>query len=764
MNRHPPHPGYYPYKTRGSPRPITPRPNRGRGDARAPAPMARRDPSISSPPVVSKATPREKGKDIKKENTSICTPKRKMEATSKALSKAKAKRSQGEAASRDSPGMLCITEAYPPPPVIDVWSTLMKAHDLNPKDGLPLQRNNMYFVWMPNASWANDGRIQGYVLTVEGKRGYGKFGATPVIPDMFPATKMFYGTLCIRLPNIVRSSRKFSRRRKRMTKIHETSPIDALSSMTPREIEEQLNKVLSDETDFSSDGSFAGFYTSIDPNRNNETNVWIVVQTGDRDISRSTWYFLKGLYNPSALNDAKRRSRKGDDHPFIIAQQKLEETYQHMRTRFRENQDEGAAFDLVNGEKKEENIEEMKSKKRRPQRRKRTRKPAKEFYSDEEYEESDDSSYGSDEDDEEEYIEDETDLVPVEDRLQRCLLEDDEKKAWKYVRVLDQIYKQSISFLPEGASPESVGIERPKFLSSRNEPVSWENDIVNESSFLMEMERQVRLKRWLIANKLAGILGYDLALDFTIHPEKRDVDNHPNVVHVTSNTFYFNKKNAKTTYYCGCFRRRDVTGAIPVPISPLCGISILFGPGSGGLFSSTKIQCPVTDFGTEDVYVKNSYSTIDKDEDMGGIWSLKNEPHDSVDCFGAFPYGTGRKASYLNLRPSFRGGGGVHTRTTIGQVPVIQPEQWGPRGLWILSGRPENVTMNTPFSSFSSSMLVTWQDKRYKSHPRLAEDMFRCRGPSFQMREINLGRRPTLPTLHLIPQAIQMASPIDPGA
>jgi len=151
---------------------------------------------------------------------------------------------------------------------------------------------------------------------------------------------------------------------------------------------------------------------------------------------------------------------------------------------------------------------------------------------------------------------------------------------------------------------------------------------------------------------------------------------------------------------------------------------------------------------------------------MGGIWSLKNEPHDSVDCFGAFPYGTGRKASYLNLRPSFRGGGGggVHTRTTIGQVPVIQPEQWGPRGLWILSGRPENVTMNTPFSSFSSSMLVTWQDKRYKSHPRLAEYMFRCRGPSFQMREINLGRRPTLPTLHLIPQAIQMASPIDPGA
>jgi hypothetical protein len=734
--------------------------------------MARRGPSTSSPPVVSKAPLRAKGKE-KEEKPSLPPPKRKTEATSKALAKAKAKRSQGEAASRDSPGMLCITEAYPPPPVIDVWGKLMKAHDLKPTDGLPLQRNNMYFVWMPNASWANDGRIQGYVLTVEGKRGHGKFGSTPVIPDMFPATKMFYGTLCIRLPNIVRSSRKFSRRRKRMTKIHETSPIDALSSMTPHEIEEQLNNALSDETDFSSDGSFAGFYTSVDPKRDNETNVWIVVQTGDRDISRSTWYFLKGLYNPSALSDAKRRSRKGDDHPFIASQQQLEETYQRMRTRFRDNQDDGAVFDLVEKKKKREEEEEGKSKKRRPQRRKRTRKPAQEFYSDDsdEEDESEESSYGSEdteEDDEEEYIEDETDLVSVEDRLQRCLMEEEEKKAWKYVRVLDQIYKQSISFLPDGASPDSVGIERPKFLSSRKEPVSWESDVVGESSFLMEMERQVRLKRWLIANKLAGILGYDLALDFNIHPEKRDVDTHRNVVHVTSNTFYFNKKNAKTTYYCGCFRRRDVTGAIPVPISPLGGISMLFGPGSGGLDSSTstKIRRPVIESGVDRVYVKRSFTYIDKDEDMGGLWSLKNEPHDSVDCFGAFPYGTGRKASYLNLSPSSRGGGsgGGPTRTTIGKVPVLQPEQWGPRGLWILSGRQDNATMNTPFSSFTSSMLVTWQDKRYRTHPRLSVDMFRYRGPSFQMREINLGRRPTLPTLHLTPQAIQMASPIDPDA
>ena len=553
MSRRPPLPGYYPYS------------HYGRGDARSPA--MRRGPATSSPritpvPVVTKAPIKEK-MDL----PTPTLPKRKTEATSKVLEKAKAKRSQGEAASRDSPGMLCISEAYPTPPVLNVWGKLVKAHDANPMDGLPLQRNNLYFVWMPNASWANDGRIQGYVFTVEGKRGHGKYGSTPVIPDMFPATKMFYGTLCIRLPNIVRSSRKFSRRRKRMTKIHETSPIDALSSMTPLEIEEHLNKALSDETDFSSDGSFAGFYTSVDPRRNNEINVWIVVQTGDRDISRSTWYFLKGLYNPSALNDAKRRSKKGDEHPFIVSQRQLEDTYQHMRTRFRDNQDDGAVFDLV--EKKEEG--EVKAKKRRPQRsRRRKHKPAKEFYSDEEEseesEEDDEDTEGEDSDeDEEEYVEDETDLVSVEDRLHRCLLEEEEKKAWKYVRVLDQIYKQSISFLPDGSSPESVGIERPKFLSSRDEPVSWENDVVGESSFLMEMERQVRLKRWLIANKLAGILGYDLALDFNIHPEKRDVDNHPNVVHVTSNTFHFNKKNAKTTYYCGCFRRRDVTGAVPFP-------------------------------------------------------------------------------------------------------------------------------------------------------------------------------------------------------
>ena len=547
-----------------------------------------------------------------------------------------------------------------------------------------------------------------------------------------------------------------------MTKIHETSPIDALSSMTPLEIEEHLNKALSDETDFSSDGSFAGFYTSVDPRRNNEINVWIVVQTGDRDISRSTWYFLKGLYNPSALNDAKRRSKKGDEHPFIVSQRQLEDTYQHMRTRFRDNQDDGAVFDLV--EKKEEG--EVKAKKRRPQRsRRRKHKPAKEFYSDEEEseesEEDDEDTEGEDSDeDEEEYVEDETDLVSVEDRLHRCLLEEEEKKAWKYVRVLDQIYKQSISFLPDGSSPESVGIERPKFLSSRDEPVSWENDVVGESSFLMEMERQVRLKRWLIANKLAGILGYDLALDFNIHPEKRDVDNHPNVVHVTSNTFHFNKKNAKTTYYCGCFRRRDVTGAVPVPISPIMGISMIFGPGSG-IDEDSKIRRPVIDGSSNNVYVKRRSYALSSD--MGGLWSLKNEPHDSVDCFGAFPHGTGRKASYLNLSPKESGGIGP-THTTIGQIPVLQLNQWGPRGLWILSGNHSSLSMDTPFSSSPSSMLVTWQDKRYKSHPRLSDGMFRHRGPSFQMREINLGRRPTLPTLHLIPRAIQMSSPIDPEA
>jgi hypothetical protein len=508
-------------------------------------------------------------------STGPSKPKPKPEAASNVLIKAKEKRAKGEADSRVSPGMLCISEAYPPPPVQGVWTRLMKAHDPKPNDGGRVQRDNMIFVWMPNASWANDGRINGYAFTVEGKRGYGKFGSTPVVPDMFPSTKMFYGTLCIRLPNVVRNARRFSRRRKNMTKIHETSPIEALQSMSAREVEEALNRALSDTEDFSSDGSFAGFYTTVDANRSRETNVWLVVQTGDRDISRSVWYFLRGMYNPSALNDAKRRSK---EHPFLEAQESLKETYARMRARFRDNQDEASMFDLV---PKEEAKDEVKKKtKRRQVRRKKTRKPAIEYYSSEEEDEEEEDSEGEDDEDGEEYIEEETDLVPLEDRIQRLLIEEEDKKAWMYVRVLDQIYKQSLSFLPKGTDPETVGLRRPKFLPQSQGPISWESDVVGESSFLMDMERQVRLKRWTIANKLAGILGYDLSLDFGMHPEKRGIDDNPNVAHATTNTFYFNKRNAKTTYYCGCFRRRDMTGAIPVPIDPLTGIAMLFGPKS----------------------------------------------------------------------------------------------------------------------------------------------------------------------------------------
>jgi len=234
----------------------------------------------------------------------------KEEVDSTVITSAYKRRSKAAKQLKESPGRLCIREAYPPPSVLGIWGRLMKAHDVDPTDGNPqLRRKNLCFVWMPNASWASDGRLNGYVFTVEGKEGHVSSRVpTRVIPDMFPMDKMFHGTLCIRLPNESTLVDRFSKQRKRKTKIHQISPMEVFNRMTPEEIERELNTVLNDNQDFSSDGSFAGFYVTSDPSREWEQNLWIVVHTGDRDISRTVWYFLRGSYDPTKMNEEKIKS------------------------------------------------------------------------------------------------------------------------------------------------------------------------------------------------------------------------------------------------------------------------------------------------------------------------------------------------------------------------------------------------------------------------------------------------------------------------
>jgi hypothetical protein len=674
----------------------------------------------------------------------------------------------------------------------------MKAHDINPSDENPaLKRKNLCFVWMPNASWANDGRLNGYVFTVEGKEGHvSSTEPTRVIPDMFPMDKMFYGTLCIRLPNESTLAKRFSKQRLRKTKIQTVSPLEMLHKSTPKEMEKKLNDALYDDKDFASDGSFAGFYVSRDPEREWEENVWIVVQTGDRDISRSVWYFLKGLYDPTKMNEEKAnasssiidRTNEDEDedgeitskkHIFVRDSISMQETLKRIsesHNTISSSVGETLTEDVEDKEnsceeKEEENLKSGVSKTRRRRRRRRRKAVSQEYYSSS----SDSSDYedyvDDDNDDEDEYQEEDTDLLSVEERLHSYFIHPDEKRAWKYAKVLNELYRRTISYLPSGVDPASKGVVRPSYVEPK-EKVSWENDVIRESNFLISMERQVKLKRWSIAGKLANILGFDLSLDFNIHPEKMDVDNHVNVVHVTTNTFSFNKKNAKTTYYCGSFCRRDIVGALPVPISPLTGIKMLYGPSSPYDTNDSGEERFVKSTENTKEHQKRSYSVVDMDDDLGGVWSLKNEPKESEDCFGAFPYGTGRNASYLRLSPSDIQGSesDIASRvtraqqTSIGGVRVIAPNEWGPSGMWSLSGATHASNMyDSTFRESSNSVLFTWNNKRYHSHPKLSRGMYRPRGKNFQIREANLGYKYTRGSLHLQPVAVQLSSPTDPS-
>jgi hypothetical protein len=734
---------------------------------------------------------------------------------SRTITSAHKRRSKAVKELKEAPGRLCIREAYPPPSVLNVWGRMMKAHDVDPRDGdANLKRKNICFVWMPNASWASDGRLNGYVFTVEGKEGHVSSRVpTRVIPDMFPMDKLFHGTLCIRLPNESTLASRFSRRRREMTKIHEKTPMEVFQRMTPYQVEKRLNEALKDEEDFSSDGSFAGFYMTTDPNREWEQNLWIVVHTGDRDISRTVWYFLKGLYDPTKMNEEKsryssfgREEEEDDDdegsskkkHIFVRDTKAMQETLKRISESYSTLSTSDADVDARSSEDVEEdkNVSEEKERKKGVQRRRRRRKKVSaEYYSSSEEESSGDNEYYyKDDDDDDGYQEEDTDLLTVDQRLKSHFIHPDERKAWKYTKVLNELYRRTVSYLPSGIDPNSKGVKRPSYAEPKP-IVSWENDVIRESTFILSMEQQVKLKRWKIAARMANILGFDLSLDFNIHPEKGDVDNHVNVVHVTTNTFGFNKKNAKTTYYCGSFCRRDIVGAVPVPISPLTGIKLLYGPIS----SSEPTPCYKGE-DSEDRFVtrssgdvhdrtfrtfyKRSYSLTDNDDDLGGIWSLKNEPSDSEDCFGAFPYGTGRASSYLRLSPSDIGEDDsnpeVESRvaraqqTSIGGVRVIAPKDWGPRGLWCLMGTGSCETavrdhthrdqIEQSFRQIPNSVLFTWNDKRYKSHPKLARGVYRPHSRNFQTRQRNLGWKSTLGSLHLKPLAVQMCSPVDPNS
>jgi hypothetical protein len=418
--------------------------------------------------------------------------------------------------------------------------------------------------------------------------------------------------------------------------------------------------------------------------------------------------------------------------------------------------------------------------------------------------------------------------------------------------------------------------------------MTWEGNLMKES-FIDGMLLRMKEKRWLVASKLTSLLGFDLIEDFQIDPFDKNIDNHRNVVHVTTNTFVQNRRTAKMVYYSGSYCKHEMKGALPVPVSPLEGIQILKGPpktGSGDdVPSSSKgatwssVHCisdqrfrmvtpsmtskkgsdslggaskrgdtlgrpggphprslgqsqhrlppargrnrkasfmgssddtddestddsyddeDSTDDSTDEEYntedhstEKNrsrgdtvtelsggdalrvfklcSYADIDEDEDLGGQWLLNKEHAKSIDCKGAFPFGTGRAMSYLRIPPPALSGdkseeGKQYDRkmqrmvSGVGRVPghIIPTSQWGPRGVWVIGGS-DGIRARQ-----GRRILFTWNDTDYPTHPRLARGVFRNRVEGFQTRETHMGWNPTFGSLGLQPKAVLLHSPVNP--
>ncbi|MHA1679818.1 MAG: hypothetical protein ACTSUE_02345, partial [Promethearchaeota archaeon] len=163
-----------------------------------------------------------------------------------------------------------------------------------------------------------------------------------------------------------------------------------------------------------------------------------------------------------------------------------------------------------------------------------------------------------------------------------------------------------------------------------------------------------------------------------------------------------------------------------------------------------------------------SYTDIDDDGDLGGQWLLNKEHAKSIDCKGAFPFGTGRATSYLHIPPPNKAGdkseeGKQYERkmkrmVSVGRVPghIVPISEWGPRGVWVIGGS-DGIRVRQ-----GRRILFTWNDTDYPTHPRLARGVFRNRVEGFQTRETDMGWNPTFGSLGLQPKAVILHSPVNP--
>ncbi|MHA1682288.1 MAG: hypothetical protein ACTSUE_15230, partial [Promethearchaeota archaeon] len=475
---------------------------------------------------------------------------------------------------KQNPGILCIDNAFPTEHAFTTMIKILKYHESNPMDGKPPSSNHIVFAWLPNASWVGE-TLSGYVFSVDGSKKSGDdtsrsrmmVPSTPVVPDMFPREKMLYGMLCIRLPNTKTNSLGLK-------------PIDCLELYSEKDMDVMLRDLINDDTDLSVDGSYAGFYISEDPTREWERTVWVVISTGDRDISHTIHEYLKGDYNPYTSNNNNKKSLKE------IAEE-MKTTLDRVKaaaTKSKGTSSDTAKHDELCGE--DEFVDDMvfshlsttkstqsKTKKGRKKTKKKATARGKKLR----------GKKSPKKEEEEEEEEENKAPKSTTERLEEVQLPEEERCAWKYSKLIKEIHRL-IQAHAKNAASDYGGSQEFVLGGYKGEPecvkhraMTWETNLMKES-FIDGMLLRMKEKRWLVASKLISILGFDLIQDFQIDPFDKNIDNHRDVIHVTINTFVQNKRTAKMVYYSGAYCKHEMKGALPVPVSPLEGIHILKGP------------------------------------------------------------------------------------------------------------------------------------------------------------------------------------------
>jgi hypothetical protein len=594
-------------------------------------------------------------------------------------------------------------------------------------DGLPPKVGNASITYLPNISYANANYLNGFVFAVDRPKNFNPYSMsgtkkTKVIADIFPKDKLFSGMTCVRLPNNLCIASKKGQ-----------NPYEVVEDMGYIQLEHKLRETIKDYEDLSMEGSYAGFYVSQDLSRSGERQLWIVVSTGQIDISRTVHAYISGIYNPYVksgstyernipfskdlkkyqkhLNGLKEKVSEVLKNPSGNAHGSEDSSFSGSSDDYGSNSSDS---DSYSSDDDEEERRRRRRRRRRRKRKERERRSKGYGKGEEEFGVDDDSGSSSKRDAiaemeaakalarkmrRQRLLKQATsssggrkgEEVNLKSKVSSKLMEDQQLQAWKYVKLLRGCFAEirllektlNDTYYSKQDNEHLHPAEDPAYIRKR--PMHWETTIMKEK-FISDMCLQSELKRWLVVDKLAQLVGVDLFGQLGIDPtDSSTLTKNENVISVTTNTFSTYNRASKMVFYSGSFCKTTLFGAVPVPISPLDGISILKGPmpkddrtikGKEPSDPSSENDTPpftcvatMKDIDTEEslpifstvrgkydsspfIQTVSGVKTYKVDMDLGGTWSVESS-QDSIYLRGAFPFGTGRKKKYLNPKPEF---------------------------------------------------------------------------------------------------------------